>query len=367
VRLFVKFPEIEKRVWAKLPLPFRQPREEFDEKIVCRNKTFLSKLKKQLKQIGYTSVCKAELKGDWHVTGCTTLVSTINNTQKSAIKQRNGGLESFITKILNQMACDIHVRLHIPEITSYEDFYIQNYIETTPHEYLDSRSVGALIGFSLIFGIFDLHDENIIESLHGLSLIDLECAFLMERGLKHENFILSNGLLYDDQSRIKSSFLFSRIESINEDELKKGWNLALDYLLENQHTIDFERIDSFKCRRVLAGTAYYTKILQRRYAYIETEIELKANLLRHAKFRGIATPKIIDAEIAQLSEWNIPYFYQMNGCLYSSHQETPISSRFPIRNSLRRRFSCLAAISLAKRNNLLIKVLQKFKAAKNLA
>lgn len=353
-------------MWATLPTLFRTSRTEFDESLRTRNIEFSSKLASQLKQIDGNLKYSAKLKGDWHSTGCTAIFSDINNAGKFALKQRDGRLELFLGEIANEMSCSIGAKLHAPRIALYDGFCLQDFVETIRHPHIDSYSIGALLGFSLIFGVFDLHDENIIESKHGLSLIDLECGLLIEKGVRHDKFLRSNGLIYDDQSRVRSSFLFSRIDSIDESEVIDGWNAALDHIVDKRSKISYEGIDSFKCRRVLAGTQYYTKLLQRRYAYCETEEELKNNLLRLASFRRVVTAEILEAELGQLVEWNIPYFYQMQGCLYSTNSPKPISRGFSIVHSLRRRLSGIASAGYARRTGILVESLQKFRLAKNL-
>lgn len=297
-------------------------------------------------------------KGDWHK-GDRTVVLKGSSNYKIVYKPKSPNADLFMHELFNRFQNKLPLKIILPEIIQYKDFFIQKYIP--PNNEIENDlnfTVGALFAIGFWFGVLDLHKQNISCADKGIAIYDIDCLFNGYQGITFMDRLNNIGLIRLDTDAIGRSGINALQLNIDKKEITKGFSLTLRELIVSSKKADYEIIDSVCSRKILVPTKTYFNILQERFIFDWTDVVFADKWLELRKSTGISTyfnKRILETEIQDLLEWNIPFFYQKKDILLDFGQN-PLIKDLKSHSNLLTRFH-----SNIKRNHaLIIKEFERF-------
>ncbi|WP_299714217.1 DUF4135 domain-containing protein [uncultured Tenacibaculum sp.] len=289
--------------------------------------------------------------GDYHFYGATSKVQ-INNKQYF-VKYKTAKNNKIFKEIISYLNSEFSVSIKLPLNLDVDSFVLQQAINEKRLARDYSKEIGILLAFCLWFGIKDLHWENIIVSDNDIYLIDLDCFFLHEKDEYLFNGLNNSGIWYYSdlqfhKSFVKQKFIEYRIKSIIAYFLK-----TIETLKTQKHFyISFDK--SVERRILFMDTSIYSKTLKRRYAFGWDDKKLENEWLSIRTHRP-SLKKVVESEISQLKDWNIPFFTTLNDSVFSDTFICDLKSQI----SLIEHFERLDEISMDEYQRIITKYLNK--------
>lgn len=187
------------------------------------------------------------------------------------------------------------------KITSRDSFQtgIASFVAESPITDVTSwlHAYGELLGLASVFGITDLHRENVLNIENRPRVIDIECLFWGAE-LPSETFLLSKND-FEWSKSIWASTPFRHLKTLSSPEVLqvlKGYDRVLEYMSLHAESLKkfFAKLDlgSYPVRLLIERTRDYRKAVDEAQ-YIQ----------------GM----FLDEEVEQLERGDIPYFYGYSG------------------------------------------------------
>lgn len=314
------FSDVEKKLELILPENFKTPfnRKKSIENIQKRNDLCKETILSHLSLLKLESnLIECNQKGDWHLGNCVCEI--ITSKDFFYYKPNKYNCEDKIFKLLNILNKNINSEIILPKYQVFSEFIIQDSLQNI--NVIEAKNIkqinydyGAFLCFSLFFGMFDLHKENILISSGKLAPIDLDCAFYFDNKFSLQDKVRILGIKYTgSQSNLGS---FNLIKSIyNKEYFKNGFENSFRFLKANfLELITIEDILTTKKRRVFTPTEIYSSFLKRKYFFNWND---NVSTINWKKYQIFHSNQIAEFEINALNKWNIPIFYEYGKSFYS--------------------------------------------------
>lgn len=165
---------------------------------------------------------------------------------------------------------------------------------------VDAIQLGGLIGIALVFGITDLHCNNILVLNDRLQIIDIECLFW-------DSMIPSESMLLFSREADPTKTLLPRFPTANDGQFQ--FHFALQILTGFTHAMEFFLSTSESLTSFFDGIQAESENQQIRILLQKTRTycDLISNPEDHTEL------DLLEEEIQQLARADIPYFFGFHG------------------------------------------------------
>lgn len=322
----------EKEAWEKLPCFIKNScnRADFDTQLLVRASQFKDSIQQKLALSNQTEVLTT---GDWHNGQCSFVAS--NGDKTLVVKPRDTEIDRYLGSLINKISNDLNFPLHVPEITVKYGLSHQEYIASECFKGDINRALAGLAAICVVYGIYDLHFENVIESKRHLNLIDLDCAFFSFQGIRLATLIDRSGIFYLKNSLFNQSFAKTYFDKLDHKWLPEQFAKNVRKITSVRDYMLTEDVNKILVRRVLLNTRVYLNFLRKRYAFGWEENEVRS---QWGKVRKYSNSEVTESEISQLLNWDIPVFYQLGDKILCGLTREKVDSAYNPYKSINRRF-----------------------------
>lgn len=345
--LFTTNPERE--AWDELPcfIKASNQREAFDRALLNRAANYEARLREQITFGNQTQILAS---GDWHFGKCSFVAKDENHTM--VIKPRDTKIDQYLGQLINKISKALNLPLRVPEIKEVHDLSHQSFIKKETYKHDINYAYANLAALCAVYGIYDLHQENVIESKDYLNIIDLDCAFYSFRGIRLPTLIDRSGVFYSKNNLFKQSLAFKHANILNIHTISRGFATTVRQLVKSDDFTLTNDVDEILLRRVLLNTRIYQNFLKKRYAFGWTDAKASE---QWSKLRTNTNEEIINSEITQLLSWDIPVFYQRGKQVLCGSSKKTVDITYSPFTSINRRI----AVYRKKAQNELYSVMHK--------
>lgn len=348
----------------------------------------------ELKKVGHTStgpISFQPLAGDSHNGGRRPILIKSPDEEQLVFKPSDPRPHMILAEILKEISAKLSVDLTAPKIfpDANNRWYFIEYLadkeeEEEEEEHIASfmEKIGMLTAVAFALGFVDLHLENLIVSGTKPVIIDPECIFypfaeqetasdrLLSTGLLSRNAHLSSlrggqtqavpmheftmYLASDGVIRYRKPFQPHRNRLRARDggcadpadyksEFISGYRTAHKWFVDNRDNvcdlINAQVRDDFRIRYLVRKTKHYASVIYMLNLPIEQHANWEDRVIRHFRDSGHFCQEIseslLSAEIRDLQNRDIPYFWMTAGERGAIHHQSGLVHQFGFTASLR--------------------------------
>lgn len=342
-----------------------------------------------LNKVGHTPtspIAFQSLAGDSHNGGCRPILIKSLDEEQLVFKPSDPRPHMILAEILKEISANFSVDLTAPKI--YPDannrWYFIDYLVDKEEEDVASfmEKMGMLTAVAFALGFVDLHLENLIVSGTKPVIIDPECMFypfaeletasdrLLSTGLLSRNahlsslrggqtqavpmheftmYLASDGVIryrkpfQPHRNRIRASDGSYADPSDYKSEFISGYRTAHQWFVDNRNNvcdlINAQVRDDFRIRYLVRKTRHYASVIYMLNLPIEQHANWEDRVIEHFRDSGHfcqgISKSLLSAEIRDLQNRDIPYFWMTAGERGAIHHQSGLVHQFGFKASLR--------------------------------